>query len=246
MEIISFGVGGRMEECVSRLREACPSVCRVQRLIVLPIPTTKDGKLVTGTHITLEDALCGVERGTLVAGYGIPEEICCEVVRRGGVLYDASLDEEFLEENAELTAVGAVARLICAERRSPRDMHIGVVGFGRIGKRLVRYLLFFGARVRIYSGNREVLGSLQSLGVEGCEYGELSNIGELDLVINTAPKRLIRESDVTEESGVRIIDLASGNVLLGVPRVEKMPSVPSEMFPVSAGRAYAERILSKV
>ena len=244
MEIISFGAGGRMEECLRLLRREWRGTGDISRLIVLPIPTTKDKKLVTGTDITLAEATESVTEDTLVAGYGIPEDVAEGVASRGGSIYDALLDGEFLWENAEMTAVGAIARIICTEGRQLSDMKVGVVGFGRIGKRLVRHLLYLGAQVRVYSGNRDALSSLAPYGVEVREYGEMSDIASLDILINTAPARLLRESDVKGE--VRIIDLASGNFLSGIPRVEKMPSVPSEMFPVSSGRAYAKRILARL
>lgn len=235
-----------MEECLRHLRREWHGTGDIGRLIVLPIPTTKDKKLVTGTDITLKEATEGVTVGTLVAGYGIPEDIADRIASKGGAIYDALLDGEFLRENAEMTAVGAIARIICTEGRQLSDMKVGVVGFGRIGKRLVRHLLYLGAQVRVYSGNRGALSSLAPYGVEVREYGELADIASLDILINTAPARLVRESDVKGGGGVRIIDLASGNFLSGIPRVEKMPSVPSEMFPVSSGRAYAKRILARL
>lgn len=246
MEILSFGAGGRMEECARYLRERCPTESDTERLIVLPIPTTKDKKLVTGTDLPLSEIPNLVKRGTLVAGYGIPDGIGDEICLRGGVLYDALYDEEFLEENAEMTAVGALVKIIGTEKTFPGGLRVGVVGFGRIGKRLVRHLLFLGARVRVYSGNRDTLQSLHSAGVEGCGYGELHGVSELDVLINTAPAGLLRESDVRDAPRLRIVELASGNGLDGIPRVEKMPSLPSVMFPVSAGRAYAERILTRL
>ena len=232
-----------MEMCLRYIGKKLPELNLRGRLIVLPIPTTKDKKLVAGTHITLTEVADTVEEGTLVAGYGIPENIAEMIRQRGGVIYDGAVDEEFLEENAEMTAVGAIARIICSERRFISGLHIGVVGFGRIGRRLVRHLLFLGARVRVYSGSATRLEALHSSAVEGRGYGEMAGISELDILINTAPARLVRECDVDAERGPRIVELASGDGLYGVPRVEKMASVPSVMFPESAGEAYGERIV---
>ena len=66
----------------------------------------------------------------------------------------------------------------------------------------------------------------------------------VDILINTAPKDMSKsfpEGKVLK--GVRVIELASGDNFHGVEGIEALPSLPGKMYPVSAGRAYAEATL---
>ena len=87
-----------------------------------------------------------------------------------------------------------------------------------------------GARISFGDGalTAEIVG-------EGC------NTGGLDILINTSPTRQIEESDLPQNK--RIIDLASGRVYPPSERVTRLPSVPEKMFPITAGRLYAEGVL---
>ena len=79
-----------------------------------------------------------------------------------------------------------------------------------------------------------------------CEYGIASamsstdaDLSGLDLLINTAPASIFTADAIPP--GLRIIDLASGDNFHGI-EVEKYPSIPAKMFPVSAGRAWGRAI----
>ena len=246
MEIITFGGGERLRAAALALpkylkdREKYSDISRV---IVLPIPSTRDGKFITGTGISLDSMLSEVSGGTLVAGWGIPLEISRAIESRRGRVYDASEDGEFVLENAELTAIGALGRILTECRTAPRGLSVGVVGFGRIGKLLVKYLLFFGARVRVYTTSPEVRRELSALGVETRDTYLERDFSSLDLIVNTAPARVISEGEAALlPPHVRIMELASGNGLEGVPRVTKYPSLPEVMYPITAGDIYAQYI----
>ena len=217
---------------------------RKERVIVLPIPTSRDKRTVTGTEIPLEEIAEQVRPGALVAGYGIPDWLGDRIGELGGVIYDGAMDEELVMKNARLTAEGAVGRIITTEGRSPSELSVGVVGYGRIGGALVRLLLFLGSRVTVYSGKDSTLRALAELGIDARDYRGGLDLGGLDLLINTAPARLIEKRDLKGREELKIIDLASGNYLDGLPRVEKMPSIPEIMFPISAGRIYYESIVA--
>ena len=239
MEILTFGVGERLRICASALASGYVGDCRV---VVLPIPTSRDKKTVTGTSTPLEDILCEVRCGTVVAGYGIPDSLGREIEDRGGVIYDALLDEEFLRENAELTALGTLGYILTELGRAPSDLKVGIVGYGRIGSAMARLLLFLGAYVRIYSGSSATLSTLSSLGIESRDYRTDTDFSGLDLLINTAPSAIVTKRSAASLSGAALIDLASGKYLDGIDGVVKLPSVPEVSFPVSAGKIYARCI----
>ena len=140
MEIIVFGEGMRQKAATAYLESAASDIetLGISRTVLLPIPTTKDEKTIHGTDVSLFELREKVRAGDFVIGYGIPEE-CASFIREGGaVVYDALFDEKFQEENAYLTALGAVAKILTCDVRSPKGIKLGVVGYGRIGKEIVK------------------------------------------------------------------------------------------------------------
>ncbi len=242
MEIITFGVGGRLLRCAALLSGFCPTGI-IQRLVLLPIPTTRDGIYVTGTDLPLEEALSASLPDTLIAGYGIPEDIKKRARGVGAYVYDALLDEDFLFENAVVTAHGALGHILSGFTEDISDMKIGIIGYGRIGSALLRLLLFIGAEVRVYTTKP---GVAQTLGEDGvmCEIiSDTTDWTKNALIINTAPAKLINEELLYGElKDTRILDLASGKIFPELPNVTKLPSIPEKMYPETAGRIYAKYV----
>lgn len=239
MEIRTFGSGGRQSECARILGERLCSLCG--RLILLPIPTARDKKYITGTSTTVENIIPMLERGTFVVGYNIPSIITEGARQAGAIVYDAGEDEDFLCDNAELTARGAVGYLLTHGGRDLAELNIGVVGYGRIGIRLIRLLLLFGANLTVYTGRREVALELCEMGISACVIGDSPDLSGLDILINTAPARQINEADLPEHT--EIIDLASGRIFEPSGRLTKLASIPDQTYPLTAGRLYAEAAL---
>ena len=240
MKILTFGEDGRVNECaalLSREELGYPSV------MLLPIPLTRDGKHLLGTDIPLSELPSRIDRGALVCGYEIPHGIFegapCRVL-------DVSTDEAFLSENARLTAIGALGHILTTTARAPWDLSFGVVGYGRIGSALVRYLLFFGARVTVYSSRKEKRLALGELSVESraANYGEgAGELSDIDILINTAPAQLLSLEDIRKNPGLRIIELASGENFPRDAAALRLMALPSRMYPESAGRAYYRSIM---
>lgn len=243
MEIRTFGRGERLEACARELALAMGGgECETSRLFVLPIPSTVDGKIITGTENRFSEALGEVGTGDAVAGYSIPENIKSELCERGARVYDASLDEKFLLRNAEVTARGALGYILTEFKKDIADLSIGIIGYGRIGACLLRYLLSLGASVTLYTTRESVAMELCSLGVRASVAFE--GLSELDLVVNTAPARLLKDAEVREAlSHGRIFDLASGKVFEETEGVTKLSSIPGKFYPLSAGKIYAEHII---
>lgn len=241
MEICTFGVGGRQRVCETALSEIKES--RYARLILLPIPTTRDSQHVSSTDIPLEEILTLVGSGVLVAGYNIPDGLGEQIISLGGEVYDAALDEDFLLENAEITAEGALGKILCDFKKAPRDLRVGIVGYGRIGKALTRLLLFLGARVKIYTRKESTRLYLAEYGVESSHGECVSDFEGLDLIVNTAPVPFLCRDSVDELSKTTtIIDLASGKNFEDNAPVIKLSSVPDAMYPDTAGKIYARYI----
>ena len=246
MEINTIGVGGRIKEC-ARLLSEMPASELYDRVLLLPIPTTRDKKYITGTDVSLADAAALAGEGTLAVGYGIPKEFGRMLSERGAHIYDASFDEEFLLENADITANGAIGRILTGFPKDITELSVGVVGFGRIGRRLASLLLFFGANVRVYTGREAVVMELCEAGV-GCELlTDESDFSRLDLLVNTAPAKIMTDEALFAlPPSVKIMDLASGKNFPECERVLKLASVPDAMYPKTAGGIYAKYAARKL
>ncbi len=249
MKIENYGTGERCAETMRLLidwssKEKAPGV---ERVILLPIPTTRDGIRLCGSEIVLSDILRDVGAGDLVVGYSLPNGATEYIASRGARLCDVAKDEEFLDKNAELTAVGTVEYLLTVSSRAPADMTVGIIGYGRIGGHLARILLFLGAKIIIYTSKNLTRVELGALGVEnrGIDYSapDLGDTDTLDVLINTAPTRLSAcFPDGKIPPRLAVIELASGNNFAGVEGVVRLPSIPERSYPRSAGRAYFRAI----
>ncbi len=241
MIIHSYETGRRSEACRDRLR--CSSALKyIKEVYLLPIPTTKDNKTILGTNIDISEVFKLADEFSLVVGYGIPKHLYNEESLPCPV-YDLLYDEEFLTENARLTAEAALGIILTSTDRSIADMAVGIVGYGRIGKALARLLLCLGANVKIFTSTRSTRLDLCECGVSAAESGIDADLSGIDILVNTAPAVLFEENGVCRvPRGLRVMELASGNNFPSLSSVERYPSIPAKMYPVSAGNLWAESI----
>ena len=238
MIIHSYESTVRSETCVKHL-ERMSHHENIGRIILLPIPTTRDKITVLNTSVYINDVLSEINDDTVVCGYGLPCGFVELAKERGGRVLDLSLDEKFLSDNAHLTALCTVGILLTTTDRAPCDVNIGVVGYGRIGKRLTNMLLSFGAGVKVFTSRKRACLDLCECGVASSVSTWDADLSDLDVLINTAPAVIFVRERIPE--GLRVIDLASGDNFPGI-MVERYPSVPAKMFPKSAGRIWAEAV----
>lgn len=214
-------------------------------LVLLPVPSTRDGIHVTGCDAEICEVLSSADENTVIVGYSIPRDASPLALSRGARVLDLSTDEKYILENARLTALGCLGYLLGSEKRAISECSVGIVGYGRIGSALTELLCFLGARVKVYTSRESTRNYLCSLGIESALRDELNFDTEnsIDILINTAPCDLSAELSAGASSlGFRIIELASGKNLEGVSGVEYLPSLPEKMYPKSAARAYAEAV----
>ena len=243
MSIETYGTGERLKTAARLIAPYAAT----GTVILLPVPTTRDGVSVANTDILLSDTLLNASRGSLIVGYGLPHSYKASAEALGASVLELSDDEEFILENAYITALGALGYILTTVKRAPSLLTFGVFGYGRIGKAIVRMLLFLGASVRVYTSKEqtrmelgECCDGLLTVSDSGADVCDFSNI---DVLINTAPcdmrarfpsGRLLR--------GLRVIELASGKNFEGIEGVESLPSLPDRMYPESAGQAYFSAI----
>ncbi len=239
MKILNYENNGRGRACEGVLAgESC--LLPYDTLYLLPIPTTRDGITLNRCGKNIIDVVEKADTGTAFAGYGIPEWAKESIRSRGGAVCDSAEDEIFLEENGRLTAEGTLGIILTDSKKSIADLSVGVVGYGRIGKRLVRLLLTLGCGVRVYTTREGVRLDLGEAGIDCLESRAGADLSGLDILINTAPSRVFSDEELP--SGLRIIELASGDNF-GAAEVQKYPSLPSVMYPESAGALWAESVV---
>ncbi len=245
MNIEIIGKGARLCDAARLLTLTEWGVGYPDSLIILPIPTSRDGVHITGTEIPLSELPLPRGKRSFVAGYGFPMPFRTCLESQGVPFFDAKDDEKFTLENAEISAIGAVSYVIGSEKSAPRDLNIGIIGYGRIGRELARIFLFLGARVKIFTSKPEVRKELGGYGVESAssEVGfDSCAISGIDVLINTAPTNLAHLFPSHATENMRVIDLATGDSFPGVSGVEYLPSIPENLYPVSGGAAYGKAI----
>ena len=245
MNVHTYGADERLAFCREYLYKR--GIRSVSDVVLLPIPTSRDGKTVGATGKTPEETFPDLPYGSVVAGYGIPKEFKEYFSAFGATVVDVSLDEHFTEENARLTAEGTVGKILTEHKCSPSDLSVGIVGYGRIGKELVNILAFLGTRLTVLTTRRAVAEELCMSGISGVYLSEDEDVsyalGSLDILINTAPARLIDESKREVLSETEIIELASGENLPHSLKFTRLGALPAKMYPKSAGKVLFESIL---
>ena len=166
-----------------------------------------------------------------------------------GCLYDYAAREEFSIRNAVLTAEGAIGLLIGASSDSLFAAEILVIGYGRIGRVLSRYLRELGADVTVAARREESRAWARADGCAACGM-TLSGLGTFRMIVNTAPALIITADRIAAlRRDAVILDLASAPG--GVDREAALqrgirciyaPGLPGRTAPAAAGRIIKDTI----
>ncbi len=209
-------------------------------MMLLPIPTTRDKTHVTGSEIALLSVASELKRGDIAVGYGLPEEFTLACLVRGASAVDLALDEEYQREGAYLTAIGCIGYILSEYSVAPSELAVGVIGYGRIGKSLCELLSRLGAGITLYTS-----APSKAVGLNAKLYSELCYVKDmkLDILINTAPARLIPDSALIPPYRAELIELASGENIPAGASVTRLMQLPVRAFPESAGRAVGRAVV---
>ena len=122
MKIENYGVGHRCAAVLSLLLSYCEQnpPGGVGRIVILPIPTSRDGVHISGTDRLVSEVSGAVTPKDAVCGYAIPKKDKEMMLCRGARVYDAALDEDFLLKNARLTAEGTLGHILTSSKKSPK------------------------------------------------------------------------------------------------------------------------------
>lgn len=200
--------------------------------VFLDVPSFRGSGITPRTLSELLPKGCTVIGGGLSAleGQGYP-------------LMDLLEDPEFTAQNADITARCAIRLAIDQLDVTLRGLPVLILGWGRIGKLLGRYLRALDAQVYVYARKEADRAMLRALG-----YGTIETTPEdarLDMfrvIFNTAPAPLLSASKTAGLPECLLLDLASVPGLSG-SRVIPARGLPGLLAPESAGELVGRTVI---
>ncbi|MBE1553411.1 dipicolinate synthase [Sporosarcina limicola] len=151
-------------------------------------------------------------------------------------------EEQFIWQNARLTAEAFVHEYYARTKRSIAGSQFLVAGFGRVGKITADVLASLGGDVTILARSDVQIGEASVLGYKIERLTADFDLTEGNL-INTIPAKWL---SVTEQAGLHVFDLASAPGCLRAPLSSEYYTVllglPGKHFPVDAATALADAL----
>ncbi|MBE5782667.1 MAG: hypothetical protein E7329_05035 [Clostridiales bacterium] len=209
-------------------------------LVILPLPRGEIAKEHAEKFPAKQKIICGL----------VSEEFKALAKARQWALYPILQDEAFTQENALLSAEGAV---YAAMRQADFSLHgasCAVIGYGRIGKALTKMLRGLGACVTVAARREE---SRKEAGSNSVSTDELHLLlPQIQILFNTVPAPLIDQALLSAaKPNALFIELASPPYGIDLSAAQQMglrawleSGIPGRYCPQSAAKAilgYIER-----
>lgn len=183
--------------------------------VIGPIPLCQNGSFLKQTvsenDFTLDFILNIMKPGQTFYAGCIPESFLKGAKEKGIYAYDLMQNNTLAIYNTLATAEGAICEAIL---RSPRNLHhskCAVLGYGRCGRTLTKYLRGMSCHVSVYSTEEEErcwADIVADYALSLDDFGERGN--EFDFIFNTIPALVLTDKQLRKlKSSVTIIDIAS-------------------------------------
>lgn len=229
-----------IEKCAEILAADC-------YILPLPVEGKKAGVLnapLSEKEYLVHEILFDIPDGSVVFGGRIKDE----AASRGLEMYDFMKSPAFVVGNAALTAEGAQWLLLNECDTALYGKRALIIGYGRIGRILAQRLRAMNVCVGIMSRNPELRALVGALGY--LPVSPQGDIGGFDLVINTAPGRVLPEgalSTLGKDSLLLELASAPGGIDKAEAEREKLkfiaaPGLPGRYSPYSAAKLMHEAI----
>ncbi len=218
--------------------------------LLLPIPMSHDGKTLFAP--ALQKPLEIAE---------ILEKAPSHAILFGGKtkaftdsrLLDYGARSDFATLNAQPTAEGALLLAIQHLPCTVNGAHVGIVGFGKVGKATAALFHAAGAHVTVFARRKEVCAVASLLGYCAASLCELPEyISDFRCLINTAPAPVIGDSSLSRmRRDALLLELASPPYGIDFTIAEKQglhtilaSGLPGKYAPEAAGHAICKTILA--
>ena len=224
--------------------------------VILPLPVTFDSETVnvklTDKIIYLKDII--QYKPKCLFGGIISNQLKNELIYNGIKHYDYYKSEPLTVKNAVLTAESAVAIAINCTDISIFNSKSLVIGYGRIGKIVAKYLKTLGSEVTATSRNEGVLAHIEADLLTAVNTNNIADCaGDFDFIFNTAPfpvmnrnffkncKKTVFVEDLATDSGTDFSSAAYYGINAAI-----YSGLPGKYSPKTAGHYIGEEILSKM
>lgn len=250
-EVITFGLGkndGLIEA------ESLAKAINGSDAIILPLPVSRDSISVNAPlsdkKIILQDIIDLKPR--LIFGGIIFEDLEKLLKQEKIEFYDYYKSEALTVKNAVLTAEAAIAIAISETKNALFGSKALVIGYGRIGKILSRYLKALGSDVTATSRSRDCLAVIESEGFKSLTTNRCREFAnDFDYIFNTVPFPIMDDAFFSNCNKTAFIeDLAtdSGTDFETAKKyglnVMLCSSLPGRYSPKKAGTFITEEIMN--
>lgn len=248
-EVYTFGLPKNKSEGINVF--SCNSLeqsLRYSDNIILPLPLSRNDSTViaplTDEKISIDDIISIVKNTDKLLLVGKASETVLSKFQTNNIAAIDYFDNEQLNvQNAILTAEGAIALAINETDFSIYGSDCLVTGYGRIAKIISKLLASMGAKITIAARNPNDRAWAETYGYNTIEIDEISKAVNVDIIFNTVPVRIIKESTIAKlNKKCLIIELASAPYGTDFAacnthkiRYINAASLPGKVAPKSAG-----------
>lgn len=215
------------------------------QIIVLPVPTTKDGITVfsplTGRSIPINYVTENTTKEQLI--------LCCNYSFKNRSYVDYGALDSYALLNSVPTAEGAIKIAIENTDYTLWKAKTLVIGYGRVGKILADRLKAMGCDVTVSARKPADLALAEALGFNYINTGQLNfKPLEYDIIFNTVDVKVIEDTSLKTCTADLIIDLSSkGGLSLNVAnslgiKALKAPGLPGIIAPKTAAEILTNTI----
>lgn len=227
-----------------------PELCGAAPCLIAPVPLCKNGDFLNQSALEeplpIEQFLQNLKSGQSFFAGCVPESFQSAAEKKGVRVFDLMEDPQLSYFNTLATAEGAVCEAI---KRSPVNLHqsaCAVLGYGKCGRTLSRYLKGMFCRVSVVTDPEEerteaALFADRVFTLE--EFG--TRAGEFDFVFNTIPALVVTGEILTKmKLSIVIVDIASAPGGVDFKAAEELgvsavlcPGLPGRYAPLSSAKA---------
>lgn len=229
-------------------------VIEKSRVIILPIPFSKDKKTIFSpfykNEIQIKKFLNENISNKTVIGGAFTNEVKNESIDYGFELIDLIDDYEFALYNAIPTAEGVISLMMKNSSITIYGSRCLILGFGRCAIVQAKLLEGLKANVTIAARNSSQLAMADINGYEAIHIKELDRIiNDYDFIINTIPSPLLKEEylNVINHNSL-VIDIANQletKILNNNIKIFNERGIPGKYAPISAGEIIYKILLGK-
>ena len=208
-------------------------------IIILPVPTTKDGENVfcplTDRKIPLEQIKNKVTKDQLI--------LCCNYLFQNTNCIDYGSLDSYALLNAVPTAEGAIKIAMENTAYTLWKSKVLVIGYGRVGKILSHRLAGLGCDLTVSARKSSDFAMIDALGLDFIHTENVSKTAkDFKIIFNTVDIKVIDDNTLKDLSHTLLIDLSTKGGFdldlanrLGINAI-KAPGLPSKVAPKTAAQ----------